>query len=146
MSKFHVTRYPVILSIENHCTPRQQRVMARKFVEIFGRMLLTQSISRNETSLPSPEQLKKKIILKCKMQRSTLENNSTNNSIRKDNNSDISKTCMSGKMYILNSNLEWKPFFFAIASNNKLVFTEIPERPAPAEDASLQAVSTETFQ
>lgn len=63
---FKVSVYPVILSIENHCTLPQQKMMAKIFEEEFGDMLLTQQISENETLLPSPEALKCKIILKDK--------------------------------------------------------------------------------
>jgi len=40
--------------------------MATTMQEIFGDMLLTQPIDKNETKLPSPHQLRNKIILKHK--------------------------------------------------------------------------------
>lgn len=61
-----MTRYPVILSIEDHCSLPQQRNMAAAFQELFGDMLLTQQIDKDETQLPSPNQLKRKIIIKHK--------------------------------------------------------------------------------
>jgi len=57
--------YPVILSIENHCTIPQQRNMATAFRDVFGDMLLTDTIDANATVLPSPNQLKRKIIIKA---------------------------------------------------------------------------------
>ena len=57
--------YPVILSIENHCTIPQQRNMAAAFRDVFGDMLLTEPIDANATALPSPNQLKRKIIIKA---------------------------------------------------------------------------------
>jgi hypothetical protein len=36
MSFFLNFRYPVIISIENHCSPEPRYFMARMFVEIFG--------------------------------------------------------------------------------------------------------------
>ena len=68
-SKFEIifhffSRYPVILSIENHCTIPQQRNMAAAFREIFGDMLLAEPIDSNGNALPSPNQLKRKIIIK----------------------------------------------------------------------------------
>ena len=52
--------FPVILSIENHCSLPQQRQMAEIFKEIFGDLLVTQTIERNENQMPSPSQLRKK--------------------------------------------------------------------------------------
>jgi phosphatidylinositol phospholipase C, gamma-1 len=40
--------------------------MARAFQEVFGDMLLTQPVDKNETQLPSPFQLRRKIVLKHK--------------------------------------------------------------------------------
>jgi hypothetical protein len=31
-----IFRYPVIISIENHCSPAQRNIMANMFIEIFG--------------------------------------------------------------------------------------------------------------
>jgi phosphatidylinositol phospholipase C, gamma-1 len=40
--------------------------MAKAFLEVFGDMLIVQPVDKNETHLPSPFQLRKKIILKHK--------------------------------------------------------------------------------
>jgi phosphatidylinositol phospholipase C, gamma-1 len=56
----------VILSIEDNCSLPQQRNMAKAFLEVFGDMLIVQPVDKNETHLPSPFQLRKKIILKHK--------------------------------------------------------------------------------
>jgi len=56
--------FPLILSIENHCTPPQQRQMAHGFTDVFGDMLLTEPVVSSTGCLPSPNQLKKKIIIK----------------------------------------------------------------------------------
>lgn len=69
---FKVSEYPVILSIENHCTIAQQKTMARIFEEVLGDMLVTQPIEENETVLPSPWALRGKIILKDKKLPSTI--------------------------------------------------------------------------
>ena len=58
--------YPVIISIENHCSPDQQKKMAKIFKAIFGDMLPDKDlvVERNMDRLPSPEELRGKVILK----------------------------------------------------------------------------------
>ncbi|XP_051564765.1 1-phosphatidylinositol 4,5-bisphosphate phosphodiesterase delta-4-like isoform X2 [Myxocyprinus asiaticus] len=64
---FKVSEYPLIVSIENHCSVEQQEVMARHFREILGDMLLISTVDgRTSNDLPSPEALKRKILLKGK--------------------------------------------------------------------------------
>ena len=62
--------FPVILSIENHCSLPQQMKMAAIFRELLGDKLVTSPHSDHETSLPSPKQLRNKIIIKNKKLRS----------------------------------------------------------------------------
>ncbi|KAI4823921.1 hypothetical protein KUCAC02_012475 [Chaenocephalus aceratus] len=59
--------YPVILSIENHCSVPQQKKMAQYLIEILGDKLDVSNI-RAEASgrLPSPETLRGKILVKGK--------------------------------------------------------------------------------
>ncbi|XP_041938139.1 1-phosphatidylinositol 4,5-bisphosphate phosphodiesterase epsilon-1 isoform X2 [Alosa sapidissima] len=61
---------PVILSIENHCSLPQQRKMAEIFKTVFGEKLVTRFLFESDFSddplLPSPLQLKGKILLKNK--------------------------------------------------------------------------------
>lgn len=57
-------RYPVILSIEDHCSVVQQRNMATHFKKVFGDLLLTKPVDNNAEELPSPYQLRRKILIK----------------------------------------------------------------------------------
>uniref|UniRef100_A0A8B9KGT5 Phosphoinositide phospholipase C n=1 Tax=Astyanax mexicanus TaxID=7994 RepID=A0A8B9KGT5_ASTMX len=61
---------PVILSIENHCSLPQQRKMAEMFKTVFGDKLVTKFLFESDFSddplLPSPLQLRGKILLKNK--------------------------------------------------------------------------------
>ncbi|XP_067343734.1 1-phosphatidylinositol 4,5-bisphosphate phosphodiesterase epsilon-1 isoform X4 [Channa argus] len=61
---------PVILSIENHCSLPQQRKMAEIFKAVFGERLVTRFLFESDFSddphLPSPLQLRGKILLKNK--------------------------------------------------------------------------------
>uniref|UniRef100_A0AAX7V6X9 Phosphoinositide phospholipase C n=1 Tax=Astatotilapia calliptera TaxID=8154 RepID=A0AAX7V6X9_ASTCA len=64
---FKVSQYPVILSIENHCSVEQQRVMAHHLNHILGdRLLKTILDGKAPIRLPSPEDLKGKILVKAK--------------------------------------------------------------------------------
>lgn len=63
---FCIYRFPVILSIEDNCSLPQQRKMATVMQEVFGDLLVVHPVERNETHLPSPHQLRRKIILKHK--------------------------------------------------------------------------------
>jgi len=62
---FQTSDYPVILSIENHCSVEQQKKMANYMVAIFGDKLYTTPLP-GITYLPSPEALKGKILIKAK--------------------------------------------------------------------------------
>ncbi|KAG2458046.1 PLCD1 phosphodiesterase, partial [Polypterus senegalus] len=76
---FKSSPYPVILSLENHCTLEQQKVMARHLREILGDMLQTTPVSsKDSANLPSPEMLKGKILIKGK-KLSKLEHNQGSN-------------------------------------------------------------------
>uniref|UniRef100_A0A8C2WMH2 Phosphoinositide phospholipase C n=1 Tax=Cyclopterus lumpus TaxID=8103 RepID=A0A8C2WMH2_CYCLU len=61
---FVTSDFPVILSIEEHCPLEQQRQMARIFRDVFGDKLLIEPVDQMAEQLPSPTQLKGKIILK----------------------------------------------------------------------------------
>uniref|UniRef100_A0A8B9QZG0 Phosphoinositide phospholipase C n=1 Tax=Anas platyrhynchos TaxID=8839 RepID=A0A8B9QZG0_ANAPL len=64
---FKRSPYPVILSLENHCGLEQQATMARHMKAILGDMLLTQPLDgQDPDNLPSPEQLKGKVLVKGK--------------------------------------------------------------------------------
>uniref|UniRef100_A0A8C7T9N8 Phosphoinositide phospholipase C n=1 Tax=Oncorhynchus mykiss TaxID=8022 RepID=A0A8C7T9N8_ONCMY len=63
---FVTSEYPVVLSIEEHCPIEQQRQMARIFREVFQDKLLMEPVELMAEQLPSPTQLKGKIILKVR--------------------------------------------------------------------------------
>ena len=62
---FETSSYPVILSVENHCSLDQQRKMAEAFIRIFGDKLVKDQFGTNEC-MPSPKDLENKIIIKHK--------------------------------------------------------------------------------
>lgn len=73
---FAVSPYPVILSVENHCSLQQQAKMAQIFLSVFGEKLVTKFLFEtdyaDEPQLPSPNQLKYRILIKNKKLRAPL--------------------------------------------------------------------------
>eukprot|EP01134_Creolimax_fragrantissima_P002128 CFRG2128T1 len=66
---FDATDYPLIISIENHCSVAQQRFMAETFHKHMSHLLLSDVLDASAedcTVLPSPEMLKRKILIKNK--------------------------------------------------------------------------------
>ncbi|KAM7378865.1 hypothetical protein PAMP_004460 [Pampus punctatissimus] len=64
---FKTSDYPVILSLENHCSVEQQEVMARHMSSILGSALVTSPLGDGmPTNFPSPEELKGKFLIKGK--------------------------------------------------------------------------------
>uniref|UniRef100_A0A915EC42 Phosphoinositide phospholipase C n=1 Tax=Ditylenchus dipsaci TaxID=166011 RepID=A0A915EC42_9BILA len=67
-SGFKTSDYPIVLSIENHCGPNQQRKMANFFQQIFGECLQNKPLEEypliTGVALPSPTDLRRKILLK----------------------------------------------------------------------------------
>lgn len=63
---FHSTPYPLIISLEVHCNPEQQQVMVDLMHKYWKGVMITEPIMTNTIDLPSPEELKSKIIVKVK--------------------------------------------------------------------------------
>lgn len=98
---FATSSYPVIISVEDHCSLEQQRKMADAFVTIFGDRLLKESFGEL-TEMPSPLQLERKIIIKHKIKRDSdinqqvtnnLENLQTNNQLVHRGGAESSSGC-----------------------------------------------------
>ncbi|KAJ3221368.1 1-phosphatidylinositol 4,5-bisphosphate phosphodiesterase delta-4 [Clydaea vesicula] len=60
---FVVSKYPLIISLENHCGIDQQSVIIKLLHDILGSSLLIAPLSSQETKLPSPEALMNKILV-----------------------------------------------------------------------------------
>ncbi|GAV05052.1 hypothetical protein RvY_15239-2 [Ramazzottius varieornatus] len=129
---FATSDYPVILSIEDHCSLPQQRRMAHLFQKILGDMLVTVPVDKNETKMPSPIQLKRKIIIKHKRLPPGLETMevrtplNADESMREREASDISLH-KNGVMYLEDAiNHEWVPYYFVLSAT-KLCYMLKPE-------------------
>ncbi|XP_022090598.1 1-phosphatidylinositol 4,5-bisphosphate phosphodiesterase beta-1-like isoform X3 [Acanthaster planci] len=70
---FKTTDFPLILSFENHCSPKQQAKMANYCRTIFGDALIVDPLDTNPievgVALPSPSALRGKILVKNKKRR-----------------------------------------------------------------------------
>ncbi|KAI4823686.1 hypothetical protein KUCAC02_012261 [Chaenocephalus aceratus] len=120
---FVTSEYPIILSIEDHCSIVQQRNMATQFKKVFGEMLLTKAVDIAADGLPSPNQLKRKILIKHKKlaEGSAYEEVSTSTPYSEN---DISNSIKNGILYLEDPiNHEWYPHFFVLTSS-KIYYSE----------------------
>ncbi|KAF2483934.1 phosphoinositide phospholipase C [Neohortaea acidophila] len=63
---FHSSPYPLIVSLEVHCNAEQQKTMVDHMLKYWKTMLVTEALSANTQILPTPEELKSRILLKVK--------------------------------------------------------------------------------
>ena len=66
---FSASKYPLILSIENHCSKTQQDKMAEHLTNILGHLLYKEKVDTSLRNLPSPEFFMEKILIKAKKQK-----------------------------------------------------------------------------
>ncbi|XP_070782805.1 1-phosphatidylinositol 4,5-bisphosphate phosphodiesterase delta-3-A-like [Enoplosus armatus] len=79
---FKASPYPLILSLENHCSVEQQTVMARHLRSILGDKLLTKPLNDLDPhNMPSPEDLMGKILVKGKKERALEECSSSSSDL-----------------------------------------------------------------
>ncbi|XP_036607097.1 1-phosphatidylinositol 4,5-bisphosphate phosphodiesterase gamma-2 [Trichosurus vulpecula] len=129
---FVSSQFPVILSIEEHCCVEQQRHMARVFKEVFGDLLLTKPTEASADQLPSPAQLKEKIVIKHKKlgPRGDVDINIEDKKEEKK---------QQGELYMWDSiDQKWYRHYCAIA-DEKLSFSDVIEQ--NAEEDSVKDVS-----
>ncbi|NWI97970.1 PLCZ1 phosphodiesterase, partial [Pitta sordida] len=91
---FMSSEYPVVLSLENHCSLKQQEVMAECLKSILGDKLLCSLIDNEEeiTQLPSPEALKFKVLIKNKKIGTTEEGRAQDETQRESESTSDSET------------------------------------------------------
>ena len=63
---FHTSQYPLILSIENHCSIPQQDKMAQYMKNILKDKLYVEPVDDDKEHMPSPESLMGKVLVKAK--------------------------------------------------------------------------------
>ncbi|KAK7889873.1 hypothetical protein WMY93_025433 [Mugilogobius chulae] len=131
ISSSHNT-YPVILSIEDHCSVVQQRNMATHFKKVFGDLLLTKPIDNNAEELPSPYQLRRKILIKHKklVEGTVYEEVST----ASYSENDISNSLKNGILYLEDPiDHTWTPHYFVLTTH-KIYYSEETSHYQTAEE------------
>lgn len=122
---FATSEYPVILSIEDNCTLPQQRKMAASMQEVFGDMLLSQRVDKNETCLPSPYALRRRILLKHKKLPDGVDENlfiPQNEDSKQE--MDLRNTVKNGILFLEDPiDKIWNPHFFVL-TEQKLYYTD----------------------
>ena len=63
---FEASSYPLIISLEVHCNPKQQQIMVDIMIDLLGEQLITEPLSPDSSKLPSPEELRNRILIKVK--------------------------------------------------------------------------------
>lgn len=120
---FVASEYPVILSIEQNCSLAQQRKMAQAMIEVFGDMLLVHRVDKNETHLPSPYQLRRRIILKHKK----LPEVESGSLPRTDENENIRNMPKEGKLLLQDPvDKSWMLYLFVL-TQQKLMYRSEPD-------------------
>ncbi|KFW94308.1 1-phosphatidylinositol 4,5-bisphosphate phosphodiesterase gamma-1, partial [Phalacrocorax carbo] len=117
---FVTSEFPIILSIEDHCSIVQQRNMASHFKK-WGK-----PVDINADELPSPTQLKKKILIKHKklVEGNLYEEVST----ASYSENDISNSIKNGILYLEDPiDHTWSPHYFVLTSN-KIYYSEETSR------------------
>jgi phosphatidylinositol phospholipase C delta len=69
---FEASQFPLILSLEVHCSAIQQQAMVDVLVEHLGEKLVREPITSNSTKLPSPQELRNRILIKVKAPDTTI--------------------------------------------------------------------------
>ncbi|XP_066572245.1 1-phosphatidylinositol 4,5-bisphosphate phosphodiesterase gamma-1 [Amia ocellicauda] len=130
---FVTSDYPVILSIEDHCSVVQQRNMACLFRRVFGDMLLTKPVDPNAEELPSPYQLRRKILIKHKkLAEGTLYEEVSSASCSEN---DISNSLRNGILYLEDPiDHTWTPHYFVLTSKKIYYSEETSHYQSPGEE------------
>lgn len=84
---FVTSPYPVVLSIENHCSLEQQRIMAKMMIDTFKDTLALPMRSA-ASSLPSPKELMYKILIKGKRSKGGLSSEDEDEDLAEDPDED----------------------------------------------------------
>ena len=112
--------------------------MANTFQDVFGDMLISAPVDKNETMLPSPEKLKRKIILKHKKLPEGYDDarvpmQSSAGVYDPQAGGDIANSVKNGILYVFEDELGWQPHFFVLTETN-IYYSEVPNQSSTAND------------
>ncbi|CAG5116488.1 unnamed protein product, partial [Candidula unifasciata] len=142
------SEFPLILSIENHCSLSQQRNMAIAFRETFGDKLLVEPLQKDAAVLPSPSELKFKIILKHKKLPEWVDGNEWRYAVSTEDSGnlevDLSTSVKNGILYLEDPyDGTWHPHFFVL-NGSKLYYAE--ETPSQDQDEEMEDDDTASIE
>eukprot|EP00051_Salpingoeca_urceolata_P001921 m.45184 g.45184 ORF g.45184 m.45184 type:complete len:1344 (+) comp11763_c0_seq1:246-4277(+) len=136
---FIASDYPVILSIENHCSLPQQQVMADEFKKVFGDQLVIEPLpdcnELDRDAYPSPEQFKGRVIIKHKKLKG--DSNEVDSSHKIED--DLCSSVKNGYL-LLEDKIDgsWTKHYFVL-TNTKIFYAEAQdEENAEEEDDDLE--------
>ena len=84
---FVASRFPLWVSLEVHCNGQQQEIMAETIREIFGPRLVVAPLDPSSDKLPSPSELKDRILIKVKQTHQKCERRNGESTGRRRGNS-----------------------------------------------------------
>jgi len=64
MQLVFIVRFPLILNIDSHASVKQQQTIVYYMQQVFGNKLYVDAVDMNARYLPSPECLRRKILIK----------------------------------------------------------------------------------
>lgn len=122
---FAASKYPLILSMENHCTVPQQQIMADVFKKEFRDLLVTDTRTFEEAhaagKYPTPEQLIYKTIIKHK--KLTAGQSEVTLVVKKDGDEDMSDSIKNGFLKLQEIDGTWTKHFFVL-TEEKLSYAD----------------------
>ncbi|KTG40147.1 hypothetical protein cypCar_00012320, partial [Cyprinus carpio] len=146
--------YPVVLSIEEHCDIKQQKMMAQMLRDAFQDKLLTEPLEPEADDLPSPNQLKGKIIIKLEEEKGNTAVKRKLDSFKKIGNTYREKIRKAKENRVVEKEGElciWDPIdkrFYrhdCVISDNKLYYSEEKLEEDYPEDGSQLHLSEPWF-
>ncbi|XP_039611990.1 1-phosphatidylinositol 4,5-bisphosphate phosphodiesterase eta-2a isoform X3 [Polypterus senegalus] len=113
--------YPVIISLENHCSVPQQKKMAQYLIDVLGDKLDLSSVNMDESGqLPPPEHLRGKILVKGKKLPPNIDENAEEGEVSDEDSADeIEDDCK-----LMNGDISAK-----LANVNHTCFLLQPDKP-----------------
>ena len=135
------------ISLEVHCNPTQQAIMAHTIRETFGARLVTEPLPDRETSLPTPDELKGRVLIKVKKPRDDVSVNEPSGRRRGNSlNSPLSRPSVSDAASLLapTQSLPQSPLLSPSHPGRRLVGKSRVNTIAEGEVPDIASISTST--